>query len=55
MQFFDGMHALQEDRSIMLGMRSNAKLKRPVTMMLSEHVVDDFKGMADEAGFPTRA
>jgi len=29
-----------------------SKLKKPVTMRLSEDVVDYFKGMADEAGVP---
>lgn len=29
-----------------------SKLKRPVTMRLSEDVVAYFKGMADEAGVP---
>lgn len=29
-----------------------SKLKKPVTMQLSEDVVDYFKGMADEAGVP---
>jgi len=29
-----------------------AKLKKPVSMRLSEDVVDYFKGMADEAGVP---
>jgi predicted DNA binding CopG/RHH family protein len=29
-----------------------SKLKRPVTMRLSEDVVTYFKGMADEAGVP---
>lgn len=29
-----------------------AKLKKPVSMRLSEDVVDYFKGMADEAGIP---
>ena len=29
-----------------------AKLKKPVTMRLSEDVVAYFKGMADEAGVP---
>lgn len=28
------------------------KLKKPVTMRLSEDVVEYFKGMADEAGVP---
>jgi uncharacterized protein (DUF4415 family) len=32
-----------------------SKLKKPVTMRLSEDVVDDFKGMADEAGVPYRS
>ena len=29
-----------------------SKLKRPVTMRLSEDVVEYFKGMAEEAGVP---
>jgi uncharacterized protein (DUF4415 family) len=29
-----------------------SKLKKPVTMRLSEDVVDYFKGMAEEAGVP---
>ena len=29
-----------------------SKLKRPVTMRLSEDVVEYFKGMAEEAGIP---
>ena len=29
-----------------------SKLKKPVTMLLSEDVVDYFKGMADESGVP---
>ncbi|MEX8518360.1 MAG: BrnA antitoxin family protein [Leptothrix sp. (in: b-proteobacteria)] len=29
-----------------------SKLKKPVTMRISEDVVDYFKGMADEAGVP---
>ena len=29
-----------------------AKLKKPVSMRLSEDVVDYFKGMANEAGVP---
>jgi len=29
-----------------------SQLKRPVTMRLSQDVVDYFKGMADEAGVP---
>lgn len=29
-----------------------AKLKKPVSMRLSEDVVEYFKGMADEAGVP---
>jgi uncharacterized protein (DUF4415 family) len=29
-----------------------AKLKKPVTMRLSEDVVEYFKGMAEEAGVP---
>ena len=29
-----------------------SKLKKPVTMRLSEDVVDYFKGMANEAGVP---
>lgn len=29
-----------------------AKLKKPVTMRLSEDVITYFKGMADEAGVP---
>lgn len=29
-----------------------SKLKKPVTMRLSEDVVEYFKGMADEAGVP---
>ena len=29
-----------------------SKLKKPVTMPLSEDVVEYFKGMADEAGVP---
>ena len=29
-----------------------SKLKKPVTMRLSEDVVEYFKGMADEAGIP---
>ena len=29
-----------------------AKLKKPVTIRLSQDVVDYFKGMADEAGIP---
>ena len=29
-----------------------AKLKKPVTMRLSEDVVEYFKGMADESGVP---
>jgi len=29
-----------------------AKLKKPVTMRLSEDVIDYFKGMSDEAGIP---
>ncbi len=30
-----------------------SKLKKPVTMRLSEDVVQYFKGMADEAGVPS--
>ena len=29
-----------------------SKLKKPVTMRLSEDVVEHFKGMAEEAGIP---
>ena len=32
-----------------------SKLKRPVTMRLSEDVVAYFKGMADEAGVPCQS
>ncbi len=32
-----------------------SKLKKPVTIRLSEDVVAYFKGMADQAGVPTKA
>jgi len=33
----------------------SSKLKKPVTMRLSEDVVEYFKGMAEEAGVPYRS
>lgn len=67
-QFFDDEHSSSEGRVLSrckhmkaeydlskLKSRKNpyaSKLKRPVTMRLSEDVVQYFKGMADEAGVP---
>lgn len=44
----------EHDLSRMQSRRSPyaAKLKKPVSMHLSEDVVEYFKGMADEAGLP---
>ncbi|MBK6295605.1 MAG: BrnA antitoxin family protein [Rhodoferax sp.] len=54
--FYRGGHTAKAEYDLSkLKSRKNpyaSKLKKPVTMRLSEDVVDYFKGMADESGVP---